>query len=101
MDAGPHDASRFDQADPGVPVGQRGAGAAALAERGGLVLGQGAGLADVLAGDPDVLPVDGRGAVVAPAGPGGARRVAEPLVFREAVLGTHAGLRDEDRAGSG
>src|SRR6185295_4209525 len=94
-------ASRREQADPGVPVGQRGAGAAAFAERGGLVLGQGAGLADVLAGDPDVLAVDGGCAVVAPAGSGGARRVAERLVLRGAVLRAEAGPGDEDGAGSG
>src|SRR2546421_7707456 len=89
---------RFDEADPGVPVGQCGAGAAATAERGGFVLGQGAGLADVLAGGPDVLAVDGGGAVVAPAWPG---RGVERLVAGEPVLGSGAGLGEGDAARAG
>ena len=55
---------------------------------------QGAALADVLAGDPDVLAVEAGRAVVAPTGPW---RVADlRLVAGEPVVETESGTRDVD-----
>src|SRR5437763_1560807 len=89
---------RRQLAVPRRPVAERGARARAVArataraeqvvagaarEEGAAPGGVIAGARDVLAGDPDRVPVDGCRAVVAPAGP---RRVADlRLVAREAV----------------
>src|SRR6266540_1764256 len=88
----------LDQADARGPVGERGAGVAAGSDRGRQPLGEGAGLRDVLGGDPDVVAVDRGRAVVAPACP---RRVAdERLVAGEPVRRPEALAGDLDRAGA-
>src|ERR1043165_7369870 len=83
---GPRRRLRAHAGESGVPVGQCGSRVGAGAERGRPVLGQRARLADVLAGDPERVAVDRRGAVVAPARSRGARRLAERLVPAEPVL---------------
>jgi deazaflavin-dependent oxidoreductase (nitroreductase family) len=65
-----------DLADSRVPVRQGGAGVSA-AEAGIQVLAEGAALADVLRGDPDVAAYRDSRAVVPPPGPSRTRRVAE------------------------
>src|SRR6266404_2545193 len=65
-----------DLADSRVPVRQRRAGVSA-AEAGVQVLAEGAALADVLRGDPDVVAQRDSRAVVPPAGPSRTGRVAE------------------------
>src|SRR6266498_4115574 len=88
----------LDQADARGPVGERGAGVAAGSDRGRQPLGEGAGLRDVLGGDPDVVAVDRGRAVGAPACP---RRVAdERLVAGEPVRRPEALAGDLDRAGA-
>src|SRR4029450_681714 len=75
----------------GGPVAEGPAGAAAGGV--GLVLGEGAALADPLGGEPQVVAGGHRGAVVAPAWPGGRRGGAggvEEHVLAEAVLGADA-----------
>src|ERR1700680_128597 len=61
-------------ADPRAPVRERGPRSAAAPEGRRRVLGERAGLADVLGRDPEAAPVDHRRAVVTPAG---TRRVRE------------------------
>lgn len=87
--------SGHEAGNAGTPVGQRGTGAAATAERCCLVLGIGAGLSSVLVSDPDRGTVGGGRAVVTPA-----RTTAEWPVARKTILRTETFLGDLDWTGT-
>src|SRR5258708_1533121 len=84
--------------DSRIPVAQGCSRPAATSERGGFVLGEGAGLSNVLGSDPDGIAVGNRSAIVAP--PVSSRRTDVELVGGETIVGSESAGCSLNAAGS-